>query len=79
MAAQWWSWALTLIGVTGWWLTGRRLWQGWAVAIGVQALWIAYAVTTGQWGFLASALLYGGMATHNLRRWRKPAPAPAQS
>lgn len=78
MASQWWSWALTLIGVTGWWLTGRRLWQGWAVAIGVQVLWLAYAVTTQQWGFVVSVFLYGGMAVINLRRWRQPATDTAK-
>lgn len=47
MGAQWWSWALTVVGLTGWWLTGRRLWQGWAVSLSVQALWLAYALATG--------------------------------
>ncbi|MFG1776591.1 hypothetical protein ACGFIG_09200 [Micromonospora sp. NPDC049048] len=74
MAAQWWSWALTLIGLTGWWLTGRRLWQGWAVSLAVQALWLAYALVTGQHGFIVAALAYGAMATHNLRRWRRTDP-----
>ncbi|MEU5872500.1 hypothetical protein AB0A73_13210 [Glycomyces sp. NPDC047369] len=73
MSAQWWSWALTLIGLTGWWLTGRRLWQGWAVSLAVQALWLAYALVTQQYGFIVASVSYGAMATLNLRRWRAEA------
>ncbi|WFE44997.1 hypothetical protein [Verrucosispora sp. WMMD1129] len=79
MAAQWWSWALTLIGLTGWWLTGRRLWHGWAVSLAVQALWLAYALATGQYGFIVAALSYGAMAALNLRRWRRDALATSPS
>lgn len=74
--SPWWSWVLTLIGVTGWWLTGRRMWQGWAVAISVQVLWVAYAISTKQYGFLVAAVLYGGMAAHNLRQWLRPGTGP---
>lgn len=73
MAPQWWSWALTLIGATGWWLAGRRLWQGWAVGLAVQFLWLAYALVTRQYGFILAALLYGSIALGNLRRWRREA------
>lgn len=79
MAAQWWSWVLTLIGLTGWWLTGRRLWQGWAVSLAVQALWLAYALATGQYGFIVAALAYGAMAAHNVRRWRSDASASSST
>jgi hypothetical protein len=73
MAPQWWSWILTVIGLTGWWLTGRRLWQGWAVACAVQVLWLSYALVTSQFGFIVAALAYGALAAHNLRRWLLPA------
>ncbi|MFF0823085.1 hypothetical protein ACFYUR_22210 [Micromonospora haikouensis] len=80
MAAQWWSWALTLIGLTGWWLTGRRLWQGWAVSCAVQVLWLAYALATAQYGFILASVAYGAMAAHNMRRWHSTATTdPAQS
>ena len=72
-----WSWALTLIGITGWWLVGNRLRVGFAVGFGVQFLWIAYAVTTRQWGFVASAFLYGGVAGRNWLRWAPPAEEAA--
>lgn len=78
MGGQWWSWVLTAVGLTGWWLTGRRLWAGWAVSLGVQVLWLAYAVTSRQWGFVVAALAYGTMAGINLRRWRREARARAE-
>lgn len=55
----WWSWLLTIVGVTGLYFAGRRRALGWAIGLGAQALWLAYAISTRQWGFLASA---GGVA-----------------
>lgn len=73
--SPWWSWTLAGIGVTGIWLigSGRRI--GWMVGVGVQALWIAYAVVTRQWGFVLSALCYGFV---NARGWRKWQPRQEQ-
>lgn len=68
---QWWSWILTAVGVLGIWLAGRKLTAGWAVGFGAQALWIAYAVATRQWGFIVSALAYGTVYGRNWLRWRR--------
>jgi hypothetical protein len=72
----WWSWTLAAIGVTGLWLagSGRRL--GWAVGVGVQVLWVAYAVVTRQWGFIFSALAYGAVNIRNWRRWQPKRERP---
>lgn len=70
---MWWSWTLAAVGVFGLWLTTRKLWQGFAVGVAVQALWITYAVATRQWGFIASALAYGAVNTLGLVRWRRAA------
>jgi hypothetical protein len=66
-----WSYLLTAVGVFGLWLAGRKSSGGWAVGIGAQALWVAYAVTTEQWGFLVSAGLYGYVYSRNFWAWRK--------
>jgi hypothetical protein len=51
------------------WLAGRRLAVGWAVAVVNELLWIVYAVQTGQWGFIAGAVLYIVVFTRNWLRW----------
>lgn len=65
-----WSWLLTCVGVFGLWLAGRKSYWGWAVGISAQLLWVAYAITTRQWGFLASAGAYGWVYVKNFRTWR---------
>ena len=40
-----------------------------AVGVAVQLLWIAYAVTTAQWGFIGSALAYGAVNTLGWAAW----------
>lgn len=64
-----WSWLLTGIGVTGLYLVTRKMWIGFVVGLGVQFLWIAYAIATRQWGFLVSAFAYGSVNYLGLRRW----------
>lgn len=71
MAHQAWSWALTAVGVTGLYLAGRGNRLGWAVGIGAQLLWLAYALATRQWGFLASVAAYGWVHARNFLAWRR--------
>ncbi|MFC8432243.1 hypothetical protein [Streptomyces sp. NPDC057253] len=66
----WWSWVLTAVGVTGLYFAGRRRALGWAIGLGAQVLWIGYALTTKQYGFLVSAGAYGWVYARNFRVWR---------
>ena len=68
---EWWSWTLTAVGITGLYLVGRKKTVGWVVGIGAQALWIAFAIATRQYGFIVSAVAYAGVNVYNLRRWKK--------
>ncbi len=77
--SQWWSWALTAIGVTGLFLAGSSRKLGWAIGLGAQALWITYAIATSQWGFIASAFAYGGVYARNWWRWRQQERAASGS
>jgi hypothetical protein len=70
---QLWSWLLTVWGVTGLILAGRRRAVGWAIGLSGQALWFAYAVSTRQWGFIASCFAYGAVYLRNWMAWREPA------
>lgn len=47
-----WPWILTGLQVVALWSAGRRLWWGWLLGGLVQLPWIAYAVLTGQVGFV---------------------------
>jgi uncharacterized membrane protein YjjB (DUF3815 family) len=66
---QLWSWALAAVGISGVFLAGKRRKVGWAIGVGVQFLWMAYANVTHQWGFAASAIVYGSFYGLNWWRW----------
>ena len=67
----WWSVGLAAIGILGIYLAGRKNLWGWAVGVGAQLLWIAYAIATAQWGFILSALAYGWVYGLNWWRWAR--------
>lgn len=71
MVPWWWSWLLAAIGVLGLWLAGSRRRIGWAVGFVAQALWVAYALQTHQYGFVASALAYGTVYARNWIAWSR--------
>lgn len=71
-----WSYVLTAVGVFGLYLAGRKSPWGWAVGIGAQGLWFAYAVATQQWGFIVSCLAYGTVYAKNFRAWRRRPVTP---
>lgn len=80
MISLWWSFLLTTIGVVGLALVYRRPASivGPAIGIGVQLLWIAYAVVSGQWWFLVSAFTYGSVNIDGLRtRLAQRTPRPS--
>lgn len=70
MIPVWWSVALTVLGGLGWLLVtvDRRI-HGFCVGLLAQVAWIAYAVTTAQWGFLGSATLFGAINALGVHRW----------
>lgn len=67
---QLWSWVLAAVGITGIYLAGRMNKLGWAIGLGAQVLWLAYAIVTRQWGFIATAIAYGFVYARNWWRWR---------
>lgn len=77
MSALIWSTVLAAVGILGLYVAGRRLWWGWAIGLAAQVLWIAYAIVTRQWGFIASALAYGFVYGRNALRWRREAAESA--
>lgn len=66
-----WSWCLTLVGFVGLLCAGSRKWWGWLILCGNECLWVVYAVTTRQWGFIFGAIVYGLAYTRNIRKWKQ--------
>lgn len=71
MSSALWSWVLTVVGLTGFILAGRKVWWCWHVNLACQALWLAYALATQQYGFIAAACVYSVVFTQNARAWTK--------
>lgn len=66
-----WSYILTAVGISGFILAGRKVWWAWHINIAVLGLWIAYAIVTRQWGFIAAALLYTVVFSRNAVAWTR--------
>jgi nicotinamide riboside transporter PnuC len=68
---QYWSWALALVGVLGIFLVGRKTIWGWPILFINECLWIVYALTTNQYGFILGAIAYGIVYVKAFMHWRK--------
>ena len=65
-----WSYVLAAIGVTGIFFVGRKTIWGWLVLLLNECLWIVYAVTTKQYGFIFAAIAYGIVYIKSYLLWR---------
>ena len=68
---EYWSWVLALVGMSGVYLTTQKKIAGFMVGMAVQILWIIYAVSTMQYGFIFSALGFGAVNTIGLVKWKR--------
>lgn len=75
--SQLWSWGLAAVGVTGVYLTTKKLYAGYVVGVLVQALWLAYSFSTKQYGFIFSALAFGWVNALGWYRWTRNTSVPA--
>ena len=64
------SWVLAVIGVSGIFFVGRKNFLGWYILLFNETLWIIYAVTTKQYGFIFSALAYAAVYIQSHRHWK---------
>lgn len=69
MNNQIWSWVLSVIGLAGFFLSGKKIWWAWYVNIANQAIWLAYSIVTEQWGFLVATVAYFVVFTKNAIAW----------
>lgn len=68
---QIWSFVLTAIGLTGFFLAGKKIWWSWYINIFNQILWLTYAWVTGQLGFWIGAIVYLSLFIKNARDWTR--------
>ncbi|MFI6819709.1 hypothetical protein ACIBJE_02005 [Micromonospora sp. NPDC050187] len=71
-----WSYLLSTAGITGLLVAARHPRAGWTINIVAQALWLAYAVISRQYGFLLAAAAYTVAYVRLLRRARVAHPTP---
>lgn len=67
-----WSYILSGLGIITMLLTGRKLAIGWLVGLTNSVLWIIYALTTGNYGFIISSLVFIVVQIRNYLAWTKP-------
>lgn len=65
-----WSYILSIVGVTGLFFAGRGQWWAWGIAFFNEMLWIIYALTTEQYGFIFGAVAYAMVHAKNARDWK---------
>jgi nicotinamide riboside transporter PnuC len=63
------DWILTAVGLTCFWLAGRKIWWAWYVGLTSQLLWAGYALSTRQYGFLLGVVAYSAVYTNNAIKW----------
>ena len=71
MIPVWWSFLLASVGIVGILATAQHRWWGFGLGIGAQALWVAYALFTGQPGFVLSALAYTCAYGYGAVKWMR--------
>jgi len=64
---------LSAIGIAGVWLTGDKKTVGWLLGIVYNALWIVYAIFTGQYLFILVCLVYIWVYLRGYMKWRSDA------
>lgn len=65
------SWITLVIGVLGFWLSGKKLWWSWYVNLANQAIWFLFAIISGYYAFLVAAIFYTIVFTRNAYLWTK--------
>lgn len=65
------SWVVSIVGLTGFYFSGRKVWWAWYINFFCQILWFSYALVTNQPAFLVTAAVYSVIFGINAYRWTK--------
>jgi hypothetical protein len=66
-----WSWVLAIVGCTGIFFVGKKTLSGWLILMLNECLWLIYAITTRQYGFILASVGYGAIYIKSYSEWRK--------
>jgi hypothetical protein len=64
-----WSWVLAIVGCIGIFFVGKKTVWGWLVLMLNECLWVIYALTTRQYGFILASVGYGTIYVKSYREW----------
>jgi hypothetical protein len=68
---EYWSWLLAVVGVSGIYFVGKKTIWGWLVLIVSECLWVGYAISTKQYGFIFMAIAYATVYLKSYLAWKK--------
>ena len=68
---MYWDYILSIAGVLGFILAGKKIWWAWYVNIAAQFIWFAYAIVTHQYGFFIGSAIYFLVFSKNAYDWTK--------
>jgi len=68
---EYWSWILAAIGITGIFFVGKKTVWGWLILLANECIWIAYALSTKQYGFIISAAAYAAVYIRSYIHWKR--------
>lgn len=77
MIELWVPWVLATGNVGSAYLSGKRNKWGWALLVVTQILFVAYAIATGQYGFLLQNVAMAAIGVVNYVKWMKEDKATA--
>lgn len=78
MNNQLWSWVLSIVGVSGFYFAGKKIWWAWYINVACQILWFTYAFVSHQWGFILGSAVYSWVFIKNSIEWTREHRRQAQ-
>jgi hypothetical protein len=66
-----WSWVLAIVGCIGIFFVGRKTVWGWLILMLNESLWVIYACTSHQYGFILASVGYVTIYVKSYREWIK--------
>lgn len=69
-----WTWLLFImevVGVTGMFIVGKKIWWGWAIVLVHSVPWFIYSISHDKPGFIAMSTMWWITNAYNMNKWRK--------